>query len=99
MTRSIIIEKAELDFELEKFGYQNKIDKKTMTDMMKLFSRFHLVEVIGQIGEPDCRIRLYPSIQFCLSETEFQRQAQLKAQKLQPRNGKVVEEMEGDEDA
>ncbi len=98
LTRSIIIEKAELDFRLEKIGYKNRIDKNSMKNIMTLFSRFHLVEVIGQIGEADCRIRIYPSVRFCLSETEFNRQAELAAQKF--KTGTIVDgdETGGDDD-
>lgn len=98
LTRSIIVEKAELDFQLEKFGYKNRIDKNSMKNIMTLFSRFHLAEVIGQIGEADCHIRIYPSVCFCLSETEFKRQAELAAQKF--KTGTIVDSDEtgGDDD-
>lgn len=99
LTRAITIEKSELDFQLEKFGYKNGIDKNTMTNILSLFSSYNLIEVIGKIGEPDCRIKLYPSLQFCLSETEFQRQAALTAQKLQERQpGNVAEDTEEEDD-
>ena len=37
LTKAVIINKSELDFQLEKVGAKNKIDKRTMTDILKLF--------------------------------------------------------------
>lgn len=92
LTRAIIIEKAELDFQLEKFGYKNRIEKKAMEDILKLFSDFNLIEVIGKVGESDCKIKLYPSLQFCLSDTEFQKFTELTASKMQERRSKAMSE-------
>ena len=85
LTRAIIIEKAEL-------GYKNGIEKKAMEDILKLFSDFNLIEVIGKVGESDCKIKLYPSLQFCLSDTEFQKFTELTASKMQERRSKAMSE-------
>ena len=72
LTASIIISKSDLDMEIEKLGYNNKIDKSTMQSALDLFEEFNLIEVIGKITELDCKIRLFTSLQFCMSDTEFQ---------------------------
>ena len=35
------------------------------------FKKYDLVDVIGKIGDVDCSIRIYPSIQFALNGEEF----------------------------
>ena len=42
-----------------------------MGDIFKLFSKYSLIDVIGKIGEPDCSIIIYPSIQFALDIEKF----------------------------
>ena len=65
---------VDLNFELEKYGVKELIDnKKLITDILGLFTKFNLVEIKGKIGDTDCLIRLYPSLQFALDEEEFQR--------------------------
>lgn len=82
LTKSVIIQKSELDSQLEKFGARNKIDKGKMTAILDLFEKFNLIEVIGKVGETDCRIKLFTSMQFCLSESEFRKLAETTAQKM-----------------
>lgn len=72
LSKGIIITMLDLKQELEKFGFRDDFDGKTlMTDILKLFTRFNLLEVSGKIGEPDCNIQIYPSIQFTLDSVEF----------------------------
>ncbi len=73
LSRTVTVSVAELRFELEKYGIRDQIDKSTMSGILALFSRFSLVDVIGRIGEEDCRILLYPSLQFALDPEEFAR--------------------------
>lgn len=82
LTKSVIIQKSELDSQLEKFGARNKIDKGKMTAILDLLEKFNLIEVIGKVGESDCRIKLFTSMQFCLSESEFRKIAETTAQKM-----------------
>ena len=82
LTKAVIINKSELDFQLEKVGAKNKIDKRTMTDILKLFEAYNLIEVIGVVGEPDCRIRMFTSMQFSLSETQFRQLAESTAKRM-----------------
>ena len=73
LSKGIVITILDLRQELEKFGFREDFDGKTlMTDILNLFSRYNLVEVSGKIGELDCSIRIFPSIQFALDSIEFQ---------------------------
>jgi hypothetical protein len=56
---------------LEKFGVRDQIDKSTLKAALALFRKFNLLDVEGNLGEPDCRIRLYPSMQFVLDTESF----------------------------
>ncbi len=72
LSQAILISVADLSFELDKYGVKELIDnKKLLTDILGLFSRFNLVEVKGKIGDAECLIRLLPSLQFALDEEEF----------------------------
>ena len=82
LTKSVIIQKEELDFQLEKFGVKNKVDKGKMENILKLLEKFNLIEIIGVVGELDCQIRLLTSMQFCLSESEFRHLAEATAFKM-----------------
>lgn len=92
LTRSVTIQKAELDYQLEKLGAKNKIDKGKMTGILELFEDYNLIEIIGEVGEPDCSIRMFTSMQFCLSESEFKRLAETTWEKMKSRNKKASDE-------
>ena len=53
-----------------------------MTDILKLFAKYNLVEVSGKLGEPDCSIKIYPSIQFALDSLEFRSFAEETSKKV-----------------
>ena len=69
--RAIMVTKAELDMEIERLGYADRIDKNAMQAALKKLSSFNLIDVIGEITEPDCAVRLYPSLRFCMEAGEF----------------------------
>jgi len=72
LQKKIIVTIFDLRNELEKFGLKDDFDgKTTMVDILKLFSKFSLVDVSGKVGEPDCKIVIYPSIQFALDGEKF----------------------------
>ncbi|MBR6406746.1 MAG: DUF4194 domain-containing protein [Lachnospiraceae bacterium] len=73
LEKSIFISVAELQFELEKFGARDLIDRNMLREGLKTFGRFNLISVEGNFGDEDCRIRLYPSLQFALNTEEFRR--------------------------
>lgn len=73
LSKGIVITLLDLKQELEKFGFREDFDGKTlMAEILKLFSKYNLVEVSGKVGEPDYSIKIYPSIQFALDSIEFQ---------------------------
>ena len=82
LTKAVVINKSELDFQLEKVGAKNKIDKRQMTEILKLFETYNLIEVIGEVGEPDCRIRMFTSMQFSLSDSQFRQLAESTAKRM-----------------
>lgn len=77
LSQAILISVVDLNFELEKYEIKELIDnKKLITDILTLFSRFNLVDIKGKIGDADCMIRLYPSLAFALNVEEFSRFAE-----------------------
>ena len=82
LKKSIIIQKADLDNQLERLGAKNRIDKGKMKAILEMFRDYNLLEIIGEIGEPDCELKLYSSMQFCLSEQAFKHLAESTAAKI-----------------
>lgn len=68
---AVIIRKSDLDMEIERLGYSEKLDKNKMQDTLKLLESYNLIEVNGQITDYECNIRLLPSLRFCISGNEF----------------------------
>ena len=89
LTRAVVIQKAELDFQLEKLGAHNRLDKGKMTSVLEMLESYNLIEIIGEIGDYDCQLKLYTSMQFCLSENEFKRLAEMTAAKMMPGNKNI----------
>lgn len=94
LSRGVFVDKAELDFQLEKNGLKKDFDKKALAATLKVFEEFNLIKVIGEVGEPDCKIRLYPSLQFCLAETEFKNFVEMNTKKLFEHGAQETEEDE-----
>lgn len=82
LSTSIIVPKAELDTQLDKLGYSGKIDKKSMDNILRLFAEYNLIEVIGKITDSDCEIKLFTSMQFCMSDEEFRRFVEITIPKM-----------------
>ncbi len=99
LSQSILISVVDLNFELEKYGVKELIDnKKLITDILGLFARFSLVEIKGKIGDADCLIRLYPSLQFALDVEEFSKFAENTQKRMLQKDGEA-ERDEGENDA
>lgn len=99
LSQAILISVVDLNFELEKYEVKELIDnKKLITDILALFSRFNLVDVRGKIGDPDCMIRLYPSLAFALNVEEFTRFAEVTRRRMLERDGEAVPEGEDEEE-
>lgn len=72
LTRPILITVFDLRQAMEKYGVKEDMEGKgILRDTLELFSRYQLVGVNGEIGNPDCTIRLYSSLQFALELEEF----------------------------
>ncbi|MBQ8184862.1 MAG: DUF4194 domain-containing protein [Lachnospiraceae bacterium] len=100
LSQNIQISVTELRFELEKYGIKEQFDNKTfMGDILTLFTKFNLVDVHGKLGEPDCMIRLYPSLQFALDTEEFRKFAETTQNRMMERTGEETEDEgeDGDE--
>ena len=100
LSQNIQISITELRFELEKYGIKEQFDNKTfMGDILTLFAKFNLVDVHGKLGEPDCMIRLYPSLQFALDTEEFRKFAETTQDRMMERTGEETEDEgeDGDE--
>lgn len=94
LSRTVSVSVTELRFELEKYGIRDQIDKSTMSGALALFSRFSLVDVKGRIGEEDCRILLYPSLQFALDPAEFERFVRLTERRMWEKTDESDEDQE-----
>ena len=74
LTRPILITVFDLRQTMEKYGVKEDMEGKgILKDTLDLFSRYQLIGVNGEIGNPDCTIRLYSSLQFALDTEEFKR--------------------------
>ena len=94
LSRSILVSITDLRFELEKYGIKDQIEKSAMGNILALFSGFNLVDVSGRVGDVDCMVRLYPSLQFALDTEEFQRFVNVTKRRMMEKTG----EAEGDEE-
>ena len=76
---------------------KDQIDKSTMTAILSLFSRYQLLQVVGRIGDDDCRICLLPSMQFALDPDEFQNFVNTAEKRMQERWNETDSEMDEEE--
>lgn len=98
LSRSYLISITDLRFELEKYGVKEQIDKSTMGNILALLSKFHLIDVNGKVGEEDCLIRLYSSLQFALDPVEFRRFVEATQNRMLEKSGETTDDEE-DSDA
>ena len=97
LSRTYQVSVADLSFALEKFGYKETLDKTTLKDAFALLGKYNLIHVEGNIGDPDCVIVLYPSLQFSLDREEFQRFAkEAEARMMRKKHGADLTEIEGE---
>ncbi len=74
LARPIIITVFDLRQTMEKYGVKEELEGKGMLkDTLDLFSRYQLITVSGELGSPDCQIRLFASLMFALDTEEFKR--------------------------
>ncbi|MCD8122858.1 MAG: DUF4194 domain-containing protein [Clostridiales bacterium] len=94
LARSIVVSVVDLKYEMEKYGLKEPLDKTLMSQILALFERFCLIDVQGKVGEPECLIRLYPSLQFALDGNEFTKFVEAANQRMKDKQGKEYEEEE-----
>ena len=80
-----------LDY-IGKYGLKEPLDKTLMANILKLFSRYNLIEVKGKVGEPDCLIRLYASLQFALDTEEFKKFVEVTEKRMMEKEDTEMEE-------
>ena len=96
LAQTIIVSMTDLRFALEKFGLKEPLDKTTMGSALNLLSRYNLIELNGKVGEPDCMIRLYASLQFALDSDEFKHFAETTEKRMLEKEGEEAEDTEDD---
>lgn len=96
LAQTIIVSMTDLRFALEKYGMKEPLDKTTMANILNLLSKYNLIDVNGKIGEADCLIRLYASLQFALDTEEFKRFVETTEKRMLVKEGAETEDTEDD---
>ena len=97
LERFIMVSIVDLKYELEKYGLRDPIDKTLMTQILTLFGRFNLIDVQGKVGDTECLIKLYPSLQFAMSGKDFADFVNDTAQRMKLKKGQPYEEVEDEQ--
>lgn len=97
LSRTFLISIMDLRFELERYGIREQIDKSTMGNILALFSKFNLIDVNGRVGEEECLIRLYPSLQFALESEEFRKFTDMTYERMLEKSGETTNDEEDDD--
>ena len=92
LAQTITVSITDLGFTLEKYGLKEPLDKTLMANILKLFSRYNLIEVEGKVGEPECLIRLYASLQFALDTEEFKKFVEVTEKRMMEKENTETEE-------
>lgn len=98
LAQTIIVSMTDLRFALEKYGMKEPLDKKTMTNILNLLSKYNLIDLNGKVGEADCLIRLYASLQFALDTEEFKKFVEATEKRMLVKEGAETEDAEDDEE-
>lgn len=69
----IVIGVSDLIYELEKYNVRDNVNKTSLDNIFKVFKNYSLMDIDGNIGDIDCKLILYPSLQFALDTVEFER--------------------------
>ncbi len=69
----VVIGVSDLVYELEKYDARDMFNKTSLDNIFKVLKNFSLIDIDGSIGDMDCRLILYPSLQFALDIEEFER--------------------------
>ena len=96
LAQTIIVSMTDLRFALEKYGMKEPLDKTAMANILNLLSKYNLIDVNGKIGEADCLIRLYASLQFALDTEEFKKFVEATEKRMLVKEGAETEDTEDD---
>lgn len=96
LAQTIVVSMTDLRFALEKYGLKEPLDKTTMSNILNLLSKYNLIDVNGKIGEADCLIRLYASLQFALDTEEFKKFVEATEKRMLVKEGAETEDAEDD---
>lgn len=69
----IVIGVSDLIYELEKYDARDMVNKTALGNIFKVFKNYSLMDVDGNVGDMDCKLILYASLQFALDTDEFER--------------------------
>lgn len=69
----VVVGVSDITYELEKYDAKENVNKTALEKVFKLFKNYSLVDIDGTMGEMDCKLILYPSLQFSLDTGEFER--------------------------
>ena len=94
LTRPILTSVTDLRFELERFGIRDEVGKASLKRALDLFSRYQLVEVNGKVGDAECLIRLYPSLEFAMDMEEFKKFVEVTANRMKKISADEIEEQD-----
>lgn len=97
LKKGLVIRMGDLRLEMEKYGMKELVDKSTMQGILNLFSRYHLIDQKGKMGEEQFQIILYPSLQFALDRDAFLRIAE-SAEKRMKEKSRDTDEDEDETD-
>lgn len=98
LAQTIVVSMTDLRFALEKYGMKEPLDKTTMANILNLLTKYNLIDINGKIGEADCLIRLYASLQFALDTEEFKKFVEATEKRMLVREGAEMEDTEDDEE-
>lgn len=87
LRQTIQITLADLRMEMGKYGFQDQMDKSGMMAILNLFARYQLIGLVGQVGDEEMRILLYPSLQLAMNAEAFTRFALAAAERMKDRQG------------
>ncbi len=98
LQKTIVIPFRDLQFELEKYQIKDSYNASLMSDCLKLFEKYNLIYVNGKVGDDDCTIALYPSLQFALDGEDFQKFAATTEKRMKTSEGQQQEDLEDEDD-
>ena len=94
LTRPILTTVTDLRFELEKFGIRDEVGKSALQRSLELFSRYQLVSANGKVGDEECLIRLYPSLEFAMDMEEFRKFVEVTVDRMKKISEDEIEEQD-----